>query len=194
MRLDSRQQILLEALPLFLERGVAETRTGDICKAAGVSNGSLFHFFPNKVAIAVELYVTAIGSYQGALLEEIAKERHAELTVRGIIRAHWRWVESHADEARFLFELGRPDWHAEAGKRTNELNERMEGAYADWWNGRRAEGQVVDIPFPAARAILLGPSMMALRHWLRGGAGAPHRLAKVFADAAVHSLVVEKSG
>lgn len=194
MRLDSRQQILLEALPLFLERGVAETRTGDICKAAGVSNGSLFHFFPNKTAIAVELYVSAISSYQRALLAELAKERAAAQTVRGIVRAHWRWVEAHADEARFLFELGRPDWHAEAGRRTNELNGRLEDAYARWWDASRARHEVVEMPLAAARAVLLGPSMMALRHWLREAAGAPHRLAKDFADAAVRSLVIGKPG
>jgi AcrR family transcriptional regulator len=186
--LPARERILAAALPLFLEHGLANVRTETIREAAGVSNGSLFHAFPTKEAIAVALYVEAIGSYQGALLHELDPSRQAADVIRALVLAHWRWVAAHEAQARFLFEMGRPDWHAEAGARTRDLNTMLEAAYAAWWAQAVSAGAVQDVPLPAARAILLGPSMMALRHWLREGGRKPSAMARLFAEAAVRSL------
>ena len=38
-------------LVLFAAKGFAETTTSDICQAAGISTGSLFHYFPSKQAV-----------------------------------------------------------------------------------------------------------------------------------------------
>jgi AcrR family transcriptional regulator len=187
--ISARDRILAAALPLFVERGFANVRSEDVRAAAGVSNGSLFHAFPTKDAIAVALYVGAIGDYQGALLAEIERGRPAAETVRALVLAHWKWVAAHEAEARFLFEMGRPDWHAGAAARTQALNDGFEAAYARWWSDAAAAGEVHDMPLGAARAVILGPSMMALRHWLRGGGRKPAGLAKVFAEAAVRGTV-----
>jgi len=185
----ARERILSASLDLFLEKGVASVRTEEICRAAGVSNGSLFHAFRSKEAIAVVLYVEAIASYQEALLAELGRGRPARQTVRGLVLAHWKWVAANGQQARFLFEMGRPDWHAEAAERTRDLNARIEAAYGDWWTGAVRAGETYDMPVAAARALVLGPSMMALRHWLRDGGRKPDGMARLFADAAARSLV-----
>ncbi len=46
-----RQEILNAAYVCFARKGFAGTTTADICKAAGMSAGNLFHYFPNKQAI-----------------------------------------------------------------------------------------------------------------------------------------------
>lgn len=46
-----RQQILGAAYQCFARKGFAGTTTTDICKAAGMSAGNLFHYYPNKQAI-----------------------------------------------------------------------------------------------------------------------------------------------
>ncbi|HZG92537.1 MAG TPA: TetR/AcrR family transcriptional regulator [Pseudonocardia sp.] len=46
-----RAQIVDAALGLFATKGFAATTTADICRAAGVSTGSLFHYFPSKQAV-----------------------------------------------------------------------------------------------------------------------------------------------
>lgn len=43
-----RETLLAAAAALFAERGYDATRTADICKAAGMSTGNLFHYFPTK--------------------------------------------------------------------------------------------------------------------------------------------------
>jgi AcrR family transcriptional regulator len=46
-----RVHIVEAALGLFATKGFAATTTADICRAAGVSTGSLFHYFPSKQAV-----------------------------------------------------------------------------------------------------------------------------------------------
>ncbi|SEC22662.1 transcriptional regulator, TetR family [Pseudomonas saponiphila] len=46
-----RQQILGAALTCFAQNGFHATRTAQICAAAGMSPGNLFHYFPSKAAI-----------------------------------------------------------------------------------------------------------------------------------------------
>ncbi|MEU6665972.1 helix-turn-helix domain-containing protein [Streptomyces sp. NPDC046727] len=46
-----RRHIVNAAAGLFAAKGFERTTTAEICKAAGVSAGNLFHYFPNKRAI-----------------------------------------------------------------------------------------------------------------------------------------------
>jgi AcrR family transcriptional regulator len=46
-----RTHIIESAVALFARKGFAETTTSDICRAAGISTGSLFHYFPSKQAV-----------------------------------------------------------------------------------------------------------------------------------------------
>ncbi|MGP4000637.1 TetR/AcrR family transcriptional regulator [Streptomyces sp. 8N706] len=46
-----RRHIVNVAAELFAAKGFERTTTAEICKAAGMSAGNLFHYFPNKRAI-----------------------------------------------------------------------------------------------------------------------------------------------
>ena len=46
-----RTHIIESAVGLFASKGFAGTTTADICQAAGISTGSLFHYFPSKQAV-----------------------------------------------------------------------------------------------------------------------------------------------
>lgn len=48
---ERRAAITAAAAALFARRGFAETTTAEIAKAAGISTGSLFYYFPDKPAI-----------------------------------------------------------------------------------------------------------------------------------------------
>lgn len=50
-----RLQIIHAALDLFLERGYYGTKTSQISKRAGISEGLLFHYFPTKEILLEEL-------------------------------------------------------------------------------------------------------------------------------------------
>jgi AcrR family transcriptional regulator len=46
-----RREVLNAAISCFAERGFHSTSTAEICRAAGMSPGNLFHYFPTKDAI-----------------------------------------------------------------------------------------------------------------------------------------------
>lgn len=50
-----RAEILLAGLDLFVKKGYASTKTSDIARAAGMSDGLLFHYFATKEKLYEEL-------------------------------------------------------------------------------------------------------------------------------------------
>jgi AcrR family transcriptional regulator len=53
---NKKQQLLDSALALFVNQGIYATSTASIAKTAGVATGTLFHHFPSKDALVLELY------------------------------------------------------------------------------------------------------------------------------------------
>src|SRR5262245_14794388 len=51
-----RRRILNAAATCFAASGFDRTRTADICAAARVSSGNLFHYFPSKQAIFTAIF------------------------------------------------------------------------------------------------------------------------------------------
>ena len=56
--MDKQQEILAAALKLFVENGFHGTPTSKIAKEAGVANGTLFHYYPTKDDLIVQLYIS----------------------------------------------------------------------------------------------------------------------------------------
>lgn len=68
-----RGQILNAAIQCFAERGFHQTSTAQICAAAGMSPGNLFHYFPSKDAI-IEAIVLEDSAAMAARSAELARE------------------------------------------------------------------------------------------------------------------------
>ncbi|MEU2680503.1 TetR/AcrR family transcriptional regulator [Streptomyces sp. NPDC007107] len=69
-----RRHILDAATGLFAAKGYERTTTAEICKAAGISTGSLFHYFPNKRAI----FLAVFDEEGDDKAERLAKARSAD--------------------------------------------------------------------------------------------------------------------
>jgi TetR/AcrR family transcriptional repressor of nem operon len=52
---DTRTRLVLTAMKLFGEKGYESTSVSDILKAAGANSGSLYHFFPTKQDLLLEV-------------------------------------------------------------------------------------------------------------------------------------------
>ncbi|MGH6870266.1 MAG: TetR/AcrR family transcriptional regulator [Rhizomicrobium sp.] len=52
---DTRTRLVLTAMRLFSEKGYESTSVADILKAAGANSGSLYHFFPTKQDLLLEV-------------------------------------------------------------------------------------------------------------------------------------------
>ena len=62
---NTRDRVVLSALQLFATKGYGSTSVADVRQAAGIHSGSLYHFFPGKQDLLLEVlavYRSGIGS------------------------------------------------------------------------------------------------------------------------------------
>jgi AcrR family transcriptional regulator len=52
---DTRERLVATAMRLFLEKGYGATSVAEILSAAGANSGSLYHFFPTKQDLLIEV-------------------------------------------------------------------------------------------------------------------------------------------
>lgn len=64
-----RTEIVGAALELFATKGLAATTTAEIARAAGVSTGNLFHYFPSKQAVFLGLFEVDQGDWSTAFAQ-----------------------------------------------------------------------------------------------------------------------------
>ncbi|MFD0598768.1 TetR/AcrR family transcriptional regulator [Catellatospora coxensis] len=56
MARDTRDRIVAVARDLVHGTSLAQVSTDDVCRAAGVHKGSLYHFFPSKDALGAAVF------------------------------------------------------------------------------------------------------------------------------------------
>ena len=86
-----RAHIVDTALGLFAEKGFAATTTADICRSAGISTGSLFHYFPSKQAVFQGMW-----EFDREELDELFAAAGADPDPWAVLM---RLVDKHAAEA-----------------------------------------------------------------------------------------------
>jgi AcrR family transcriptional regulator len=102
VRNEKKTAIADTAVRLFTERGFHGTPTSLIAREAGVSNGTLFHYFPTKE----ELINFAYYEIKGRMANEIARGVEEGRTNEDKVRRIWRntilWGVDHPDEYMFV--------------------------------------------------------------------------------------------
>lgn len=79
---ETRHRLMLAALRLFAERGMAETSVEDITEAADVGKGTFFNYFPSKEHVLI-----AFGQHQVSKVEAaLAEARAANLSIHRVLR------------------------------------------------------------------------------------------------------------
>jgi TetR/AcrR family transcriptional regulator len=66
MREARKEKIIQEALKQFAMKGLSATRIQDIAKGAGMAQGLLYHYYPSKEAIYIDLIDDALDSLNQA--------------------------------------------------------------------------------------------------------------------------------
>lgn len=183
---DRRAAIIGAGLNRFLAQGINATSLSQIQRDARASNGSFFHHFPTKEALAGAVYVDCVTRYQRAFLEELGRHADAEATVRAIVGMHLRWCADHPEMARFLITMTELAVLEAAESELRPLNERFATALQAWWRPHAHYGTLRPLSPAHSQALWLGPAQELVRAWLLGvipdppGAGD----AEVLGDAA----------
>jgi AcrR family transcriptional regulator len=81
-------KIIFEATARILERdGRAAFNTNAVAETAGISIGTLYHYFPSKEAILVAMARSEMQAHQTAVLDAVTRSLDAPQAVRAIMRA-----------------------------------------------------------------------------------------------------------
>jgi TetR/AcrR family transcriptional repressor of nem operon len=151
---SARERIVVAATRLFWQRGYHAVSTGDICRAAGVLKGSLYHAFPAKADILT------------ACLEQVWTRNWADIKSL--------YARSETPEAGFRAHLS---WFAESQRRLRDEAGVVLGTF-DMALGVSIPSQVVDdmqchiaehfaLTRSAISAVLnLGPDDESYATWL----------------------------
>lgn len=186
----ARDRILETALECFLEAGYEQTTVARICERSGVSNGTLFHYFPTKEAISDALYLEAIADFQDGLLALLAaRPRSLRTAVRGVIAHQVGWVENNVDRARFVYTRGTLDGDSPGYRELEQMNRKLALAYQQLLDPFIQRGRVRPMSVLVLNAVVSGPTHAISRRWLAGHIDAPLRdYVDELADAAAAAL------
>lgn len=180
----TRNRILAAALELFLAAGVEATSVADICRAAGVSDGSFFHHFPSKEELALELTLALRQEYWDYLLAEMEPETDAMKGVERTIRAAFAYQQRFPDRYRF----GRSDdapWMRDNVQRVRDDNAPYRGRAASWIAEHAAAGRL-----PLLAPEIYGALLFGTPHWVARNAhsGAAPTDLEAVADELVRTI------
>lgn len=187
---DPRQEILRSALETFNSVGFTRATVEQMRKAAGVSNGSFFHFFKSKETLAAALFLEALGSYHDAMVVGLKPELQAADGIALLLRNHLDWVVTQHAQARFLFEQVRSEWLTSVRADQESDNHRFRQAIERWRRPLAEAGQLHPLPLPVFISQLIGPAQILCRSWLAGtSADRPAVHARALTDCALRALV-----
>ena len=171
---ETRSRILDAALACFLDAGYEQTTVARIRERSGVSNGTLFHRFPTKEAIADALYVESMASFQEGLWRLLARQpRSLRAAVRGTIAQQVDWIEANVDRARFVYTRGTLDVDSPGSAELEEMNSELAAAYQAWLAPLIERGRVRSMSMLVLNAIVTGPTHSIARRWLAGQVTSP---------------------
>jgi AcrR family transcriptional regulator len=96
MRDASRRRILDAALRLFAERGYSGTPVDAIVRAAGISPGLLYHYFPSKLEVLRALFAESMADVRASFAAADAAPRPAD-RIAALLGAATAIVRDHRD-------------------------------------------------------------------------------------------------
>ena len=190
---NPRASILDAALTTFERTGYERATVAAIRTAAGVSNGSFFHFFASKEAVAATLFMDALESYHAAMVQSVTAETSAAEGVARLVRSHLAWVIGERRHARFLFEQSRSEWLTHIRDRQRVNNVDFRAAINGWIEPRLRDGSLHKLPPPVLFSQIVGPAQIFCRAWLSGReAELPDRHLKALVACAIRAVVKAK--
>ncbi len=105
-----RERIFQAAMALFRQRGFQETTASDIAKAAHVSRGTFFNYFPYKEAVLLEYGALLLAGLREEVRGRLARGEDPLAILRFIFQEVARYTEAEKDLVLpLLYELLNPD-------------------------------------------------------------------------------------
>ncbi|MGY2805886.1 MULTISPECIES: TetR/AcrR family transcriptional regulator [unclassified Bradyrhizobium] len=186
----AREDLLAAGLEVFDRDGFEGATVAEIRSRARASNGSFFHFFTSKKALAGTLFLEILQAYHAAIISSVDASCGAGEGVERLIHAHLDWVVSNRREARFLFEISRSEWVEEVRGAQRSENSRLTDGIERWRAPLLARGELLPMSAVLFFSQIVGPAQIFCRAWLSGRhTGDPREQVETLIACAVRAVV-----
>jgi len=119
---DKREAILQATLQLVTEHGFHGAAMSKVAKEAGVSAGIIYHYFKNKDALLVELYLELKSRATVAQMAELDTTQSLHDQMRHIWSAMVRWFIRHSQETAYINQFcGSPYYTVEVEEQSAKI-------------------------------------------------------------------------
>ena len=186
----AREDLLAAGLAVFDRDGFEGATVAAIRTRARASNGSFFHFFGSKKALAGTLFLEILARYHAVVIAAVDEPCGAREGVARLIRAHLGWVVNSRREARYLFEISRSEWTEEIRGAQRAQNSRLADAVERWRAPLVARGELLPMTSSVFFSQIIGPAQIFCRAWLSGRDHAdPGEQADILIACAIRAVV-----
>lgn len=100
--MDKQKEILSAALRLFVEQGFHGTPTSKIAREAGVANGTLFHYFPTKDDLVINLYLEVKAQMTADIMRHSGTEKSLKAQLRNYYTSSLAWALENRMEFHYI--------------------------------------------------------------------------------------------
>jgi AcrR family transcriptional regulator len=190
-----RRRVLDEATRLFAERGYASVSTAEIARAAGIAEGSVFHYFGSKAGLLRAAAARYGTDFVSAMFDGVDPDDAADAIRRSVEQA-FAFVASSTPGFGLLLlsqEPGPGDAAAQRGgeaplaQQANRLAvTQAVAAILEQWQGR---GALAPLDAPVVAELLFGLVEAALRACFTTGEP-PERYRRATVDAITRILAI----
>jgi AcrR family transcriptional regulator len=158
---DKRSQIFAAAAAEFADKGYSGASMNQLVRLAGISKGSLFHYFGSKGALFDALVEAAFGQVRQLLREVRDGSRGQPLPERleALLEAGFSFIEAHPRLAQIYFRLLRSGDAPLGARRLADLGRRSRGFLQELIEESQAAGET-DPALDAARTAWLLDAML----------------------------------
>lgn len=151
-----RRRILEAALACFDEKGLAATTIDDVCSAAALSVGSVYHHFASKNDIYEDLVREALTEYRSGIIEALEGGASLEDSIRRLVRFHVRWVEDRPALTRLMLQWDEAERARPSGR---EHYRRFSEAIGAWLRREARAGRIRRMEPDLYSTLFMGPLM-----------------------------------
>lgn len=107
---ETRNRIVNAARELFLTKGFDGTSVAEVCRAAGVSNGALFHQFSTKEALGFAVYSLVRADFWNRIMVAMTEPEDPLDGVEAAVRAAFDFQRDDPGGAAFMFDVSGSKW------------------------------------------------------------------------------------
>ncbi len=188
---DTRLRILREAASLFEHRGYAGTSMADLSEAVGITKSSLYHHFPSKEALLLEIVQITVDRVTPMIADIVASDLSPTEKLERAVTTHLVEGLRDRDNLACFLQEGRnlkPE-HLEGYLAKRDRYERM---FRDILEEGIVAGAFRPLDVRLTAMAILGMCNSSVRWYRPGGGYPPEAIAKSYADLAVRSVVSEE--